>query len=138
AASSTRCLPFATSGSIIPRPRMRRGEGSRTRPMRVWLNGSTRGRRIDRSALRRRTRAILGALGCPDGELSVSLIGDAEIAELAGRYGRPHRPTDVLAFSMLEGPGAIHRGAALGDVVISVDTAERQARRRGVSLDDEL
>jgi rRNA maturation RNase YbeY len=77
-------------------------------------------------------------LGCPDGELSLTLVRDPEIAELAGRYGRAHKPTDVLAFSQLEGPGAAHRGSALGDVVISLDTAERQARERGVSLDDEL
>jgi probable rRNA maturation factor len=106
--------------------------------MTVWLNGSSRGRRIDRSGLRTRTKAILSALGCRDADLSVSLIGDAEIAALAGRYGRTAKPTDVLAFSMLEGPGADHRGRALGDVVISIETADRQARGRGVSLDEEL
>ncbi len=77
-------------------------------------------------------------MGCPEGELSVTLVGDDEIAALAGRYGRAPRPTDVLAFSMLEGPGADHRGSALGDVVISVETAERQAQERGVPLDEEL
>lgn len=77
-------------------------------------------------------------MGFPEAELSITLVSDARIAELAGRFGRPHRPTDVLAFSMLEGEGAEHRGACLGDVVISLDTAARQARARGASLDDEL
>jgi probable rRNA maturation factor len=77
-------------------------------------------------------------LGCPEAELSVSLVGDAEIAALAGRFGRPPRPTDVLAFALREGPGAEHRGACLGDVIISIDTARRQARARGVPLAEEL
>ena len=77
-------------------------------------------------------------MGCLDAELSISLTSDAEIAELAGRFGRPARPTDVLAFALAEGPSAAHRGESLGDVVVSVETAARQAARRGVPLDDEL
>jgi probable rRNA maturation factor len=76
-------------------------------------------------------------LGWTDGELSVSLVDDAEIARLAGAYGRRPRATDVLAFAQHEGPG---RGSesCLGDVVISLDTARRQAARRGVPLAREL
>lgn len=77
-------------------------------------------------------------MGFPDAELSITLTSDDEMAELAGRFGRPSRPTDVLAFSMLEGEDTAHAGAALGDVVISLDTAERQARARRVPLDREL
>ena len=77
-------------------------------------------------------------MGKTDVELSITLTSDAEIAELAGRFGRPPRPTDVLAFSMLEGQGAEHRGELLGDVVISLETAERQAGERAATLDHEL
>jgi len=77
-------------------------------------------------------------LGFPDAELSISFVDDPTIATLAGDYGRTRKPTDVLAFSMLEGAGAEHRGAALGDVIISLDTAQRQADARGVSLDEEV
>ncbi len=77
-------------------------------------------------------------MGCPDAELGISLVGDREIAELAGRYGRAARPTDVLAFAMGDGPVAELAANLLGDVVVSIDTAERQARRRRVSLDAEL
>lgn len=68
----------------------------------------------------------------------MTLVGDAEIAALAGRWGRPPRATDVLSFPLAEGPGARFAGTALGDVVISLDTAKRQARRRGVPLEREL
>jgi probable rRNA maturation factor len=47
-------------------------------------------------------------------------------------------PTDVLAFAMREGEGAPHSGRLLGDVVISIETAKRQARRAHRGLDAEL
>jgi probable rRNA maturation factor len=93
---------------------------------------------VDRRLLRRRADRILAALGCPEAELSIALVGDAEIAALNGRFrGRP-RPTDVLSFSLLEGSHAERRGALLGDVVIGLEVAGRQARRRRASLDDEV
>jgi probable rRNA maturation factor len=77
-------------------------------------------------------------LGCLDADLSVTLTDDAGIADLSGRYGLDGHPTDVLAFPQREGPGAEHAGGMLGDIVISLDTAERQARERRTPLDDEL
>lgn len=77
-------------------------------------------------------------MGRLEDELSITLVSDEEIAELAGRFGREARPTDVLAFPTREGLGSEHRGALLGDVVISLDTAERQAVERGMPLAAEL
>jgi probable rRNA maturation factor len=77
-------------------------------------------------------------LGFPDLEISITLVDEATIADLAGRFGRSHRPTDVLAFSLLEGAGSEFRGACVGDVLLCVEVAERQARERGVELDEEL
>ncbi len=94
--------------------------------------------RFDRRRLRSRAEALLLAVGQGESELSLHLCGDAEIGELNARYrGRP-RPTDVLAFSLLEGAGRGFRGPLLGDVVIGAETAARQARRGGRRLDDEL
>ena len=44
----------------------------------------------------------------------------------------------MLAFSLLEGEGAEHRGGLLGDVVIGVEAAARQARARHRGLDEEI
>ena len=77
-------------------------------------------------------------MGFLDVELSISLVSDETIAELAGRFGRPARPTDVLAFPLLEGPGSEHSAGLLGDVVLSLDSAARQARVRRVEVDAEL
>jgi probable rRNA maturation factor len=81
---------------------------------------------------------LLGALDLEAAELSVLLTNDAQIHELNRVHRDKDRPTDVLAFP-LEKPAA--RGASrypkgrglpqmLGDVVISLDTAARQARGR--------
>jgi probable rRNA maturation factor len=94
--------------------------------------------RIDRALLRRRARRILAALDRDRAELSILLLDDAAIAGLNHVYrGRP-RPTDVLAFSLLEGAHADRRGDLLGDVVIGIETAARQARARRRTLDDEV
>lgn len=70
-------------------------------------------------------------------ELSVMLVDDAEMQALNATYRNKNRPTDVLAFSMREGEAA-PRSDLLGDVVISVDTAARQATERAVSVATEI
>ena len=62
-------------------------------------------------------------------EVSLRLVGDAAIHALNRGYRRKDRPTDVLAFAQREGPAAAFHPGLLGDIVISVDTARRQARR---------
>jgi probable rRNA maturation factor len=106
--------------------------------MAVFVNGSALGRSIDRNALRCVGRVSLLVLGLDERELSITLVSDARIAELAGRFGRAPRPTDVLAFPVDEGPFAGLASDCLGDVVISVETAERQAHERGRDLGREL
>jgi probable rRNA maturation factor len=109
--------------------------------MTVRLSGLERRRdlpRVDRRRLRSRARRVLGALGQPRAELSIRLADDAEMRELNAAWRGRARPTDVLAFSLLEGEDAERRGALLGDVVLGVETAARQARRRRSSLDEEL
>ena len=71
---------------------------------------------------------MLRALELPDAELSVLLTDDAGIHALNREHRNKDRPTDVLAFPMDESvpdPAGI-----LGDVVISMDTAARQATGR--------
>ena len=64
-------------------------------------------------------------------DLSIALVSDREIRSLNRRWRGKDRPTDVLSFP-LEEP------AALGDVVISIETARRQAREGGWPLSAEL
>lgn len=88
--------------------------------------------------LRRDARAILVQLEQGDAELTVALVDDTEIHDLNRRYRGKDRATDVLAFAMREGLRAPGDEQTLGDVVISLDTAARQARRRRVPLEREV
>jgi probable rRNA maturation factor len=69
------------------------------------------------------------------GELSVAIVSDATIRRLNREWRGKDRPTDVLSFPQ-EQRGA--RGRLVGDVIISLETARRQARRGGWTLAAEL
>ena len=74
-----------------------------------------------------------------DIEVSVLLTDDESITILNGRYRGIDAPTDVLSFSQHEGDDDFAaEGNLLGDVVVSVETAQRQADERGADLDSEI
>ncbi len=75
-------------------------------------------------------RQVLRALALARCELSVSLVGDAEMRTLNRTYRRRDRPTDVLAFAFDDDtlPASAAARRLLGDVVISIETAAAQAR----------
>lgn len=109
--------------------------------MTVRLSGLERRRglpAVDRRLLRSRASRVLRALSRSRSELSIRLADDVFMAELNGAWRRRPRPTDVLSFSLLEGEDAVHPGGLLGDVVIGVETAARQARARRRGLDEEM
>lgn len=90
-----------------------------------------RRRRADAGRLRRVLRGAAAALGVR-GEVSLVLAGDRLLRRLNHEYRGKDRPTDVLSFP---GDGG---EAGLGDVVISVETAGRNARGLGCTLGQEL
>ena len=96
---------------------------------------ASRGRRAPALAARlgRGGRRLLRALRLGDAELSILLVSDGEMRKLNRDWRGRDRPTDVLAFAQREGAGPAP-DALLGDVVISVDTARRQAEERGHTL----
>jgi rRNA maturation RNase YbeY len=69
-------------------------------------------------------------------ELSIALIGDAEMQILNARYRRKNYSTDVLSFPVDKNLPV--DAGVLGDVVISVDTARRQAKEGRKTLDEEM
>jgi len=77
-----------------------------------------------------RAEAMLEALELADAELSVLLCDDLVIRQLNRAYRGEDQPTDVLAFPMWEGPEPSPNRSLLGDVVISIPTATRQAAER--------
>jgi len=84
--------------------------------------------------LRRMVKAAARSEGRADLECAVRLTTDRVIHELNRDYRSKDKPTDVLAFAQREGEGGDLHPEILGDVVISVDTARRQAAERGTTL----
>ncbi len=96
----------------------------------VLLNRQRR-RRVDATRLRRVLRGAASALRV-SGEVALVVTGDRAIRTLNARYRHKDKPTDVLSF-----PGGSGE-AGLGDIVISVESAERNARGLGRTLPQEL
>ncbi|MEO1593220.1 MAG: rRNA maturation RNase YbeY [Cyanobacteria bacterium J06632_22] len=77
-------------------------------------------------------------------ELALRLTNDAEIHRLNATYRQQDKATDVLAFAALEydlpGAAALYQvqPVYLGDIIISVETAQRQAAEAHHSLEQEL
>jgi probable rRNA maturation factor len=94
------------------------------------------GIRTPTRGLRAVATACLRATNNLRSELSIALCGDERIRGLNRHWRQKDSPTDVLSFAMEAVPGRGPR--TLGDVVISVETAARQAAERGHSLEVEL
>jgi len=77
-------------------------------------------------------------LGCHEEELSVLIVDDSQIAKLNKQYLNRSGPTNVLAFPMniIKSLEAIPK--LLGDVVISVETAERESKIAGIVMEGRL
>jgi probable rRNA maturation factor len=77
-------------------------------------------------------------LGAADSELSLSIVGDRSIRSINREYLGKDRPTNVISFSLREGEFGDLNPDALGDVVISADTAAREADEGGISFYERL
>ena len=87
--------------------------------------------KIDSLVLERFLTEVARTLGAPEASATLALVGDARIQKLNRDFRGHDKPTDVLSF-------AAEQTDYLGDIVISVDTASRQAKRRGSQLKREL
>ncbi len=110
------------------------------------------GYRIDESKLRTVARTVLARLGLEEFELSVQLVGSAGIRRLNKIHRGLDKATDVLSFPQEEFAAPVKVRAAkkaarraasapprvLGDVVISLPDAEKNARSIGQDLDREV
>ena len=68
----------------------------------------------------------------PDGEISILVVDDPQIEKLNQQYLKRQGPTNVIAFAMREGEFSHVTPNLLGDVVISADTAAREAQDCGI------
>jgi probable rRNA maturation factor len=74
-------------------------------------------------------------LDFPDAEISILIVDDPQIEELNRKYLNRIGPTNVIAFAMREGEFAHLTPHLLGDVVISMETAAKEAQNLDISVE---
>lgn len=109
--------------------------------MPVSLQVSVRSVRVGRKRLLDLAQGVLNCIGESSADMGVSFVGDRRMRRLNRQYRHKDRSTDVLAFAFREAraPHRFHRSAShLGDVVIALPTARRQARAAQRSVEEEI
>jgi probable rRNA maturation factor len=94
--------------------------------------------KIDKNKIKECAGFALRALGETRAELSLLFVDDAYIKGLNRKYRGLNSRTDVLAFSIREGNAYFKDSPILGDIVISTETARREARKRKIPIQKEL
>jgi len=107
--------------------------------MPVYLTNATRRTGLDFGAIEETAGELLAAVNERDSSVSLSFVRDPAIRALNREHRGKDAPTDVLSFPLVE-PGDTYAGGErlLGDIVISVDTARRQAAAYDAPLAREI
>ncbi|MBW1867297.1 MAG: rRNA maturation RNase YbeY [Deltaproteobacteria bacterium] len=106
--------------------------------MGILINNRQNRHKIAPKKIKPMIQAILDALDFPDGELSILIVDDLEIEKLNRRYLNREGPTNVIAFPMQEGDFSHISPQLLGDVVVSMDTARKEAETGGIHVGERL
>ncbi len=97
-----------------------------------------RQKRLSPAQVERMTTSFRRALEPQTGEVSLLLVEDREISRYNRRYLKRNGPTNVLAFPMREGPFGEMNPDLWGDLVVSTETAAREAREADLPLDERV
>jgi len=106
--------------------------------MPVALRCETTRHTISLAFLNQQAEELLNLCGCATTEWSIVLVDDAAIMALNRDYRGKDKPTNVLAFALQEAGGEMPGRELLGDVVISLDTAAREANAENITLHQRL
>ena len=83
-------------------------------------------------------RKALGIMPVDAGGVTIAFVSDRAMRELNRRWRRMDQTTDVLSFPAAQDQFEKAEGLSLGDVVISVEQAARQAAEQGLQFDEEI
>lgn len=104
--------------------------------MSVDIVNRIKGRKVSVQRVKTKAYRILKLLKENHSELSLALVGNGEIRKLNSQYRKKNEPTDVLSFPQED--NLPKGGRLLGDVIISVEQADIQAREGRKTLDQEI
>jgi probable rRNA maturation factor len=106
--------------------------------MPISIQNRQKRQKVDIGRVRRGLKRLLKTLDCEGSEISVLLVDDDQIREINQKYLKRERPTNVISFAMTEGAfGNVHP-EILGDIILSVETAARDAQASHLDLMDEV
>ena len=100
----------------------------------VALSGASRWKALHASGLSSWMEELVAELAPDFDSVGVRFAGDLTVRRMNRDFRGQDKTTDVLSFPGDESPEGRH----LGDIVISVPTAERQAAGRGATLEQEI
>lgn len=102
--------------------------------MAILIDNQQKNHPLKMQKIKEKAQAILNALDCHDGELSILIVDDKRIAQMNQAYLNHAGPTNVISFAMQEGEYGDINPHLLGDVVISADTCAAEAAEAGISM----
>jgi probable rRNA maturation factor len=104
--------------------------------MEVLIDNRQNKYKISMTKIQQKATDILNALDYHDAELSILIVDDPQIEILNKKYLRRYGPTNVIAFPMQTDPFSNINPELLGDVVISIETAEKEGTTIGISTEE--
>ena len=94
--------------------------------------------KVDLRRVRRSIKRLLKALDLDGAEVSLLLVDDVQIKEINRTYLKRNRPTNVISFAMTEGDFGHINPQTLGDIIISAETAFRDAEAGNIDFMEEI
>jgi probable rRNA maturation factor len=111
---------------------------AKKKSMNLHIQNNQRKIKIDRRKIRGTIFKILKILDCADKEISLSFVDDEKIKQLNKQYLGKDRATNVLSFSLREDEYGNINPQILGDIVISVETAQKDAIQGNLTIAQEI
>jgi len=106
--------------------------------MTISIHNRQRAVAIHTAAVKKRVLQIMAYLGCPEQELSVVFGSDRLLQELNHTYRHKDCPTNVLAFPQSPTYAGEPASTMLGDVIVSLPTAAREAHHLQQALEERV
>jgi probable rRNA maturation factor len=106
--------------------------------MKIQIENKQTKIKIQQRKIRSTVLKILKIMNCANKELSISFVDDNAIKQLNNQYLQRDSSTNVLSFSLQEGEYVNINPDILGDIVISAETAQRDAAIGDLSLSEEI
>lgn len=106
--------------------------------MKLQIENNQNKIKIDKRRIRSTVLRIMRILDCADKEISLSFVDDEKIKKLNKEYLGKDKPTNVISFSLREGEYSDINPQIMGDIIISVETAQRDALLGNLTVSQEI